>query len=113
MAFIIGLPVAQIILFCLAIGHDPTGLPIAVSNHELSDSLLAQQECPIYEGCNYTLLSCRYLEFLKNRSVVVVSHWSVSVVNLHNNENDISNRRTLEPTRKHTKSSGEARLGAL
>lgn len=71
MAFIIGLPVAQIILFCLAIGHDPTGLPIAVSNHELSDSLLAQQECPIYEGCNYTLLSCRYLEYLKNRSVVV------------------------------------------
>lgn len=73
MAFIIGLPVAQIILFCLAIGHDPTGLPIAVSNHELSESLLAQQECPLYDGCNYTLLSCRYLEFLKNRSVVTVS----------------------------------------
>lgn len=77
MAFIIGLPVAQIILFCLAIGHDPTGLPIAVANHELSESLLAQQKCPIYEGCNYTLLSCRYLEFLKNRSVVVVSRRSV------------------------------------
>lgn len=73
MAFVIGLPVAQIILFCLAIGHDPTGLPIAVSNHELSASLLAQQDCPTYEGCNYTMLSCRYLEYLKNRSVVVVS----------------------------------------
>jgi hypothetical protein len=73
MAFVIGLPVAQIILFCLAIGHDPTGLPIAVTNHELPDNLLAQQECPIYDGCNYTLLSCRYLDYLKNRSVVVVN----------------------------------------
>lgn len=72
MAFIIGLPVAQIILFCLAIGHDPTGLSIAVSNHELSDSLLAQQKCPTIRGCNHTMLSCRYLEFLKNRSVTVV-----------------------------------------
>ncbi|CAO1389625.1 unnamed protein product [Diamesa hyperborea] len=71
MAFIIGLPVAQIILFCMAIGHDPTGLPIAVANHELPEYLLAEQNCPIYDGCNYTLLSCRYLEFLKNRSVTV------------------------------------------
>jgi hypothetical protein len=73
MAFIIGLPVCQIILFCLAIGHDPTGLNIAVANHELSEAQLSEQNCPIYSGCNYTLLSCRYLEFLKNRSVVVVS----------------------------------------
>ncbi|KAG5679693.1 hypothetical protein PVAND_009246 [Polypedilum vanderplanki] len=71
MAFIIGLPVAQIILFCLAIGHDPTGLKIAVTNHELSEAQLNQQHCPIYRGCNYTMLSCRYLEFLKNRSVII------------------------------------------
>lgn len=73
MAFIIGLPVAQIILFCLAIGHDPTGLSIAVANHELSDKHLAQQDCPIYAGCNFTMLSCRYLDYLKNRSVTIVS----------------------------------------
>lgn len=72
MAFVIGLPVAQIILFCLAIGHDPTGLNIAVVNNELSESLLAQQNCPLTKGCNKTMLSCRYLEFLKNRSVIVV-----------------------------------------
>jgi len=90
MAFIIGLPVAQIILFCMAIGHDPTGLPIAVTNHELSGNLLAQQSCPTYAGCNYTLLSCRYLEVLKNRSVVVVSCLCDS--NLHVNvSNLISN----------------------
>lgn len=83
MAFVIGLPVAQIILFCLAIGHDPTGLSIAVANHELSDSLLLEQNCPIYKGCNYTMLSCRYLNFLKNRSVTVVSF---SISNLHDND---------------------------
>jgi hypothetical protein len=79
MAFIIGLPVAQIILFCVAIGHDPTGLSVAVTNHELSDGLLAQQNCPVYKGCNYTMLSCRYLNFLKNRSVTVVS-FSICIV---------------------------------
>jgi hypothetical protein len=73
MAFIIGLPVAQIILFCLAVGHDPEGLKLAIVNNELSEKNFAQQECPIYEGCNYTMLSCRYLDFLKNRSIDVVS----------------------------------------
>lgn len=73
MAFIIGLPVAQTILFCLAVGHDPEGLPLAVVNNELSDKQFAQKECPIYEGCNYTMFSCRYLDFLRNRSIEVVS----------------------------------------
>jgi hypothetical protein len=86
MAFIIGLPVAQIILFCLAIGHDPTGLKIAVTNHEMSEAQLSQQDCPIYRGCNQTMLSCRYLEFLKNRSVIVVSgneqksRWKICII---------------------------------
>jgi hypothetical protein len=73
MAFIIGLPVAQIILFCLSIGHDPKGLQLAVSNHELSDMFIDLQECPVTKGCNYTIVSCRYLEYLKNRSIVLVS----------------------------------------
>lgn len=73
MAFIIGLPVAQTVLFCLAVGRDPEGLPLAVVNHELSEKHLAQQECPIYKGCNYTMLSCRYLDYLKNRSIELVS----------------------------------------
>lgn len=73
MAFIIGLPVGQIILFCWAIGHDPVGLRVAVTNHELEMANLSYAECPTYTGCNYTLLSCRYLENLKNRNVDVVS----------------------------------------
>lgn len=71
MAFIIGLPVVQIILFCYAIGHDPTGLKIAISNHELDSLHIADQNCPVIYGCNYTYMSCRYLEMLQNKSVEV------------------------------------------
>lgn len=116
MAFIIGLPVAQIILFCLAIGHDPTGLPIAVSNHELSPGLLAQQECPIYDGCNYTLLSCRYLSYLQNRSVVVVSEarfplFSIYII-MRVTFRCFDNRPTSPQTKKRMKWCGEEKHGA-
>ncbi|XP_061402786.1 ABC transporter G family member 20 [Musca vetustissima] len=77
MLFILGLPVVQIILFCYAIGHDPTGLKIAVSNHELSDEMVAQQFCPQTMGCNQTMLSCRYLDMLvKNKSYVLTYTYS-------------------------------------
>lgn len=73
MAFIIGLPCLQIILFCWAIGHDPTGLKIAVANLELNGTATGDDACPLYEGCNYTLLSCRYLNVLKRKNVILVS----------------------------------------
>lgn len=72
MAFMIGLPVGQIVLFCLAIGRDPTGLTLAVTNHELSSEFLSQQECPVSRGCNRTLLSCRYLDTLKKRNNLIL-----------------------------------------
>ncbi|EFA10297.1 ABC transporter G family member 20 [Tribolium castaneum] len=65
MAFIIGLPVVQTILFCLSIGHDPTGLPLTVVNYELDQS----EVCKVTPGCNSTRLSCNYLHFLKNRTL--------------------------------------------
>ncbi|KAM7364217.1 ABC transporter oskyddad isoform 1-T2 [Cochliomyia hominivorax] len=72
MLFIVGLPVVQIVLFCYAIGHDPTGLKIAVSNHEMTEEMIMQQHCPVRMGCNQTMLSCRYLDMLvKNKSMVV------------------------------------------
>lgn len=74
MLFIVGLPVVQILLFCYAIGHDPTGLKLAVANHEMSEEMIMQQFCPVHAGCNQTMLSCRYLDMLvKNKSMVVVS----------------------------------------
>ncbi|XP_037950080.1 ABC transporter G family member 20 [Teleopsis dalmanni] len=72
MLFIVGLPVVQIILFCYAIGHDPVGLQLAVSNHEISADMILNQSCPLREGCNQTMLSCRYLDILiKNKSMTV------------------------------------------
>lgn len=73
MAFIVGLPVVQIILFCYAIGHDPTGLPVAVANYELDSSHIAAQKCPTVMGCNYTYMSCRYLNMLQEKTITLVS----------------------------------------
>lgn len=69
MAFIIGLPVAQTVLFCLSIGHDPSGLPLAVVNHELEES----EVCKWTPGCNSTRLSCNYLTYLEKRTLQLVS----------------------------------------
>lgn len=71
MAFIIGLPCLQIILFCWAIGHDPKGLKLAISNHEFNATSI--DDCPVIEGCNYTLLSCRYLNTLRQKDMIIVS----------------------------------------
>lgn len=73
----IGLPVGQIVLFCSAIGRDPTGLTLAVTNHELSGDMFSQRECPVYRGCNRTLLSCRYLDTLKKRNNLILVSSSV------------------------------------
>lgn len=73
MAFIIGLPCLQIILFCLAIGQDPTGLKLAVANYELNNgSMAVTQSCPTTIGCNHTMLSCRYLNVLQSKHIVIV-----------------------------------------
>lgn len=55
MAFIIGLPCLQIILFCWAIGHDPKGLKLAISDHELA--LFNFTNCPIVDNdcCSLSL----------------------------------------------------------
>lgn len=69
MLFILGLPVGQIVLFCWAIGHDPVGLKVAVANYEQTQANFSLLECPSFPGCNYSMLSCRYLENLKNKSI--------------------------------------------
>ncbi|XP_043476595.1 ABC transporter G family member 20-like [Leptopilina heterotoma] len=66
MAFIIGLPVLQIILFCLSIGKDPVGLTLAIVNNELNNSM---DRCIPSVGCDNTRLSCRFLYHLEKRTV--------------------------------------------
>lgn len=70
MFFIFVLPVMQVILFCLAIGRDPTGLKLAIVNHEANFTNSSYQHCPIAKGCSFTSLSCRYLRDLNNETIV-------------------------------------------
>ncbi|XP_046748724.1 ABC transporter G family member 23 isoform X2 [Diprion similis] len=67
MLFIFALPVMQVILFCLAIGRDPTGLKIAIVNHEMTWGNLS---CPVEGNCSLSNLSCRYIKFLDNKTMV-------------------------------------------
>lgn len=66
MLFIFALPVMQVILFCLAIGRDPTGLRLAIVNHELN---ISGEGCEYNTGCSFKMLSCRYLQNLNNDSI--------------------------------------------
>lgn len=66
MLFIFALPVMQVILFCLAIGRDPTGLRLAIVNKEMNFENLS---CPFSDDCSFTNLSCRYLSHL-NKTII-------------------------------------------
>ncbi|XP_071625773.1 ABC transporter G family member 23 [Temnothorax longispinosus] len=66
MFFIIALPVAQIVLFCISIGKDPVGLKLAIVNNELNNST---QPCTFGTGCDWSLLSCRYLQHLQKKTI--------------------------------------------
>lgn len=70
MLFIFALPVMQVILFCLAIGRDPTGLHLAVVNKEMDWETM---NCPVYNNCTLSMFSCRYLNSLPKDTVVLVS----------------------------------------
>lgn len=69
MLFIFALPVMQVILFCLAIGRNPTGLHLAIVNHEMN---FTSKECPVYNNCSLSWLSCRYIQQLDNETIIKV-----------------------------------------
>lgn len=67
--FIVGLPVAQIVLFCLSVGKDPYGLHLAIVNHETNN-----KTCPPTGTCELTQLSCQFLHQIELRRQVLVSN---------------------------------------
>jgi hypothetical protein len=67
MLFIFALPVMQVILFCLAIGRDPTGLKLAIVKNELNSN---NSECVYSSGCGFHNLACHYLSHLNNNSII-------------------------------------------
>lgn len=68
MLFIIGLPVVQIVLFCVSIGKDPIGLKLAIVNNELNNSM---EPCIPSIGCDWSRMSCRFLQQLEQKSIVL------------------------------------------
>ncbi|KAG7297380.1 hypothetical protein JYU34_019359 [Plutella xylostella] len=83
LAFIVLLPVSQMVLFCLAIGHYPVGLPLAVVNNELGvnntmepctyDKDKCPQDPETYQW-NLTRFSCQYLDFLSKKQSNLVPY---------------------------------------
>lgn len=73
MAFIFIIPALQVIFFFLSIGRNPIGLKLSIVNHELKPLSVEEQNCPITNGCNYEMISCRYLEFLTKKQISLVS----------------------------------------
>lgn len=69
MMFIVGLPVAQIVLFCLSVGKDPYGLHLAIVNHETNN-----KTCPPTGSCDLTQLSCQFLHQIEIRRQILVSN---------------------------------------
>lgn len=65
-----GLPVAQIVLFCLSVGKDPYGLHLAIVNHETNN-----KTCPPTGTCELTQLSCQFLHQIELRRQVLVSNY--------------------------------------
>lgn len=74
MLFIMGLPVIECIIFCLAIGRDPQGLTFAVVNKELNRTFQSCENVHIGEaGGTYENLACLYLKHLGKRNIGFVS----------------------------------------
>lgn len=87
LSFIIGLPLSQMILFCLAIGHYPNSLPIGIVNYEVGANN-TKVLCDYDRSCpqdrqtwewNLTRFSCRYLDFLSQRQHNLISYPSKEI----------------------------------
>ncbi len=64
LAFIFLLPAIQVSLFCLAVGHPPNDLRVAVVNDEFSAGSDGASSCVWPAGCEFDFLSCRFLDTL-------------------------------------------------
>nr|CAD7595053.1 unnamed protein product [Timema genevievae] len=70
MVFIFGLPVFQVILFCLAVGRDPYGLKLAIVNHDMNFTLQECSDIVSSGNCSFQALSCHYLRHLKDPTII-------------------------------------------
>ncbi|XP_057380008.1 ABC transporter G family member 20-like [Daphnia carinata] len=73
--FVFLLPALQAIIFCLAIGRDPTFLKMAIVNDELDPS--EGRVCNYTTDCSYFMYSCRYLRFIDNDTIIQIPYLSL------------------------------------
>ncbi|KAF5278032.1 hypothetical protein FQA39_LY18412 [Lamprigera yunnana] len=63
------LPVVLVSLFCLAIGHEPVNLKVAIVNYETRN-----RECNASLRCADNELSCTYIRYLEQRGLILEYH---------------------------------------
>ncbi|XP_050310150.1 ABC transporter G family member 20 [Anthonomus grandis grandis] len=73
MAFIVGLPVAQMVLFCLSVGHDPKNIAVSVVNNEINYPM---ERCQYKPGCNATYLSCNFLDYVVHNYSIILKYYA-------------------------------------
>ncbi|XP_057369454.1 ABC transporter G family member 20-like [Daphnia carinata] len=69
------LPALQASLFNVTLGHEPTGLRMAIVNDELDVN--QGNVCNYTTDCDYSMLSCRYLRYIKD-NIIQVPYANVS-----------------------------------
>lgn len=107
--FIFLLPAAQAILFCLAIGRDPTFLKMAVVNEELDAS--QGRVCNYTTGCVYSMFSCRYLRFIDNSTIVQVRSFLFAIFKCSSRSSFKKNRSRIRTWRTRYQRLGAAKSG--
>lgn len=69
------MPAFQAIVFNVTLGHEPTGLKMGIVNDELNPS--QGRVCNYTTDCSYSMLSCRYLRYIKNNIIQVTVSFCV------------------------------------
>ncbi len=72
--FVFLLPAVEVFFFCIAIGHDPTRLPLGFVNNEVAN-LTSMADCQVVEGCALTNLSCQFLNHLENNDTTSIKYF--------------------------------------
>jgi hypothetical protein len=69
LGFLYFLPAFQAAVFNVTLGHEPFELRMGIVNDELNPS--EGRVCNYTTECTYSMLSCRYLRFLKDNIIQV------------------------------------------
>lgn len=66
--FMFFLPAVQAVLFCVAIGGNPTLLPLGVINNEVPDPA----NCIVSPGCSISNMSCNFIKQIPAETISLV-----------------------------------------